>query len=112
MARMISPDGGIGEIPQLVGRLRQSGAKVIYLGYLRTPGKDSPIDHCAEVGDQFEARISSMADRDDGVFFLPNHDLVPFGDLSFHAADRIHPSSKGSSAIAARVAQIIVTHDG
>ncbi len=107
MARMISEDGGAGVIPALVAKLRESGARVLYLGYLRTPGRDSPIDHCAADGDALEARLARMAARDDGVAFLSLRDLVPRGDLSFHAPDRIHPSPKGSAAIAARVAEVI-----
>jgi lysophospholipase L1-like esterase len=107
MARMISEDGTEGAIPALVAKLRESGARVLYLGYLRTPGHDSPIDHCAADGDALEARLEKMAARDRGVRFVSLRDLVPMGDLSFHAPDRIHPSPKGSAAIAARVARVI-----
>lgn len=107
MARMLSPDGSTGEVAKLVQKIRGSGAKVIYLGYLRTPGRDSPIDQCAPVGDDFEDRLQAMADRDPGVFFLSNSTLVPHGDLSYHAADRIHPSIKASAAIGTRVARLI-----
>lgn len=110
MDRMVSEDGSSGEIPELVRKVREAQARVIYLGYLRTPGKDSPIDHCRDVGDQFEARIAKMAEQDKGVFFVSNKDLVPHGDLSYHSADRIHPSVKGSAAIGARVARLIQRH--
>lgn len=110
MDRMIAEDGATGDIPALVEELRTTRAKVIYLGYLRTPGRDSPIDECSEIGDAFEARLARMAARDDGVFFLSNTDVVPHGDLSFHAADRIHPSVKGSAAVGARVAEIILSN--
>jgi hypothetical protein len=33
--------------------------------------------------------------------------MVPHGDLSYHAIDRIHPSVKASREIGARVARII-----
>jgi hypothetical protein len=36
-------------------------------------------------------------------------DLVPYGDMSFHQLDMIHPSFKGSAAIAARVVETINT---
>jgi hypothetical protein len=107
MARMISSDGLTGEIPALVDQIRATNAKVIYLGYLRTPGRGSPIDHCREIGEDFERRLNRMANEDPGVFFLPNHDIVPHGDLSYHGPDRIHPSAKGSAAIGARVADLI-----
>ena len=93
-----------GKIPDLVSRIRASGARVAYIGYLRTPGVTSPVEHCTRDGDALEARLTAMAARDPGVLFLSNRDLVPNGDRSFHDIDRIHPSPKGSAAIAARIA--------
>ena len=107
LERLVTADGAAGQIPDLVGRIRATGARVIYIGYLRTPGVTSPVEGCAPVGDAMEARIAAMAARDDGVVFLSNADLVPVGDRSFHDVDRIHPSPKGSAAIAARVAELI-----
>ena len=107
LERLISADGTRGAIPSLVGRIRKTGAKVIYVGYLRSPGFDSPIENCRDEGDALEARIAKLAELDPGVTFQALTDLVPEGDLSFHAADRIHPSLKASKAIAARIAQII-----
>ena len=103
MDRMVSAKGSTGQIPKLVRELRNSGARVIYLGYLRSPGFGSPIEHCRNEGDVLDARLEAMAARDDGVHFLSLAELVPHGDRSFHAADRIHPSKKGSAAIAARI---------
>jgi len=107
LTRMISADGHSGLIPQAVGTARRSGAKVIYVGYLHTPGQNSAVDHCAADVAQLEARLTAMARRDPGVTFLAVKDVVPFGDLSFHASDRIHPSPKGSAAIGARIAAVI-----
>ncbi|MEL7091498.1 MAG: SGNH/GDSL hydrolase family protein [Pseudomonadota bacterium] len=105
--RLISADGTQGEVPALVTRVRATGAQVAYLGYLRTPGVTSSIERCGAIGDRFEARLARMAARDAGVVFVSNAGLVPDGDRSFHAQDLIHPSAKGSAAIAARVAQVI-----
>lgn len=107
MERLISADGRKGEIPQLVRRIRATNARVIYVGYLRSPGFGSPIDHCKSLGDRMEARIARMASADEGVTFLSLEDLVPYGDKSYHSADRIHPSVKGSAAVGRRVADII-----
>lgn len=107
MDRMINADGDSGEIVRTVAKLRQSGAQVIYIGYLRSPGVNSIIEHCQNEANAFEARIARMAQADPGVYFVSLQDLVPFGDRTFHAGDRIHPSRKGSRAIAARVAEII-----
>ena len=105
--RLISPDGRKGEIPSAVSKARKSGAKVIYVGYLRSPGLGSPIEHCRKVGDALEARINVMAKQDIGVSFVSLADMVPHGDRSFHAADMIHPSPKGSTAATMRIAQTI-----
>lgn len=107
MERLVSQTGDLGRIPALVAQIRQSGAKVVYVGYLRSPGFGSPIEHCRDDGDILESRLQTMADRDKGVIFLSNKDLVPEGDLSFHAVDRIHPSLKGSAAIAKRIAAVM-----
>lgn len=105
--RLVSDDGKKGAIPKLVSKLRNKGAKVIYVGYLRTPGRGSPIEHCKDEGDTLENRITVMADQDEGVYFLSLKELVPYGDLSYHASDRIHPSIKASKAIGEMVAGII-----
>lgn len=104
---LISPSGDLGQIPSMVAKIRQSGAKVIYVGYLRSPGLGSPIERCRDEGDVLEARIQTMAERDKNVFFLSNADLVPYGDKSYHGFDRVHPSVKGSAAIAKRIAKLM-----
>lgn len=103
--RLITRDGARGAIPKLVSSLRASGARVAWAGYLRTPGIRSPIEDCNAIGDEFDRRLGAMAARDPGVIFVPMADLVPEGDLSFHGLDRVHPSAKGSRAIARRLAQ-------
>jgi lysophospholipase L1-like esterase len=104
---LISRDGTSGSIPEMVARMRQTGARVIYLGYLTSPGVFSLVDHCRDEGQDFETRLAAMASHDDGVHFLPLSALVPEGDRSFHAFDMIHPSVKGSRVIGQRVAGLI-----
>lgn len=106
--RMISSDGTKGQIPDAVRRARATGAKVIYVGYLRSPGLGSPIEHCKKAGAALEARISVMARQDPGVSFVSLADMVPYGDSSFHGADMIHPSVKGSAAASARITAAIL----
>jgi hypothetical protein len=105
--KLLSTDGKNGAIAKLVADLRTKGARVIYVGYLRSPGVGSPIEHCKDEGDELEHRIDAMAQLDDGVYFLSLADLVPFGDTSFHGADMIHPSLKASAEIGKRIAAII-----
>lgn len=105
MDRLITSDGRGGAIPTLVAKLRAGGARVIYVGYLRTPGLTSPVEACGPLGDEMDHRLMHMAERDRGVSFVPLSDLVTReGDRSYHAIDLVHPSVKGSEAIADRVA--------
>lgn len=105
--RLISKDGRRGVIPGFVSKLRQRGSRVIFVGYLRTPGVRSPVEHCVDEGREMDARVARLAALDRGVFFLPMSDLVPNGDRSYHALDLVHPSAKGSAAIGARIAGMI-----
>lgn len=105
--RLISEGGEYGAIPGLVAYLRNTGAKVIYVGYLRSPGVGSPIESCKNDGDELEGRIAKMAAADSGVYFLSLTEMVPYGDRSFHKADMIHPSVKASKEIGRRIAKII-----
>ncbi|WP_406648009.1 SGNH/GDSL hydrolase family protein [Aliisedimentitalea scapharcae] len=107
MNKLISEDGRRGTIPGFLYKLRQTGAQVIYVGYLRSPGLGSPIEHCRDEGEELERRIDKLADLDPGVHFLSLADLVPHGDRSFHGIDMIHPSLKASDEIGNRVAAII-----
>lgn len=108
--RLVSADGAKGRVPKLVRRIRATGAKVLWIGYLRSPGFLTPIESCKDEGDAYEARLAAMAARDEGVFFLSIADLVPEGDKSFHALDRIHPSLKASRAIGQLAAEIIAAN--
>lgn len=105
--RLISEDGTRGTIPGFLSKLRNSGAKVIYVGYMRSPGRASPIEHCRDEGAELERRIAKLSELDRGLYYLSLSDLVPDGDGSFHTIDMIHPSVKGSTAIGQLVANII-----
>lgn len=107
--KLIASDGATGKIPQLASRIRRTGARVIYLGYLHSPGVYSIIDHCKAEGIELDERIARYAAKDRGFYFLRTSILVPTGDRSFHSVDMIHPSVKASSAIGSEVAKIIRT---
>ncbi len=108
--KMISADGTRGEIPQLFARIQKTGAQVVYVGYLRSPGIRTPIEHCKDEGDELEARIARLAARVPGVHYVSLHDLVPPGDTSYFAIDGIHPSMKASREIAGRVATLMTEY--
>lgn len=105
--RLVGKDGTTGAIPEFVTSLRETGAKVVFVGYLRTPGFTSQVEQCGPIGDEMDRRLARMDSAMSGVTFLPMSDLVPEGDHSFHGLDLVHPSAKGSAAIAARIAAAI-----
>jgi acyl-CoA thioesterase-1 len=108
MNRLIAGDGSAGAIPRMVADIRATGAKVIYTGYMRTPGVTSPVEGCGPLGDEMDRRLGKMAARNKGVTFLRLADLVKVdGDRTYHGIDLVHPSVKGSRAIAAKVAALI-----
>lgn len=107
MNRLISADGSSGAIVDEVRFIRNSGARVVYTGYLRTPGFASPVERCGPIGTELDRRIALFAATDPGITFVSLADIVPSGDHSYHSADRIHPSPKGSAAIGAKVDAVI-----
>ncbi|MCV2893573.1 SGNH/GDSL hydrolase family protein [Lentibacter sp. XHP0401] len=111
MNKLLTADTKRGDVLKLIARIRKTGAQVIYLGYLRSPGMGSPIEKCKDEGDVFEARLAALAERDNGIHFHSIAQLVPSGDRSFHSFDMIHPSKKASTIIGKQIAQIIKRAD-
>ena len=110
--KLISKDGTTGAIPDVIRRAQQGGAKVIYAGYLRNPGLFTPVRPCKVFGDELDRRLARLDARDPAMVFVAMSDLVPTGDPSLHQQDMIHPSPKGSAAIAARLVAAIRANDG
>ena len=105
--RLISPDGRQGAIPALVAKLRATGAQVVYAGYLRNPGTSTMIKSCGPAGNELDRRLGELDKIEPGMIFVPMSDLVPYGDLSYHQIDRIHPSRKGSREIGLKIARLV-----
>ncbi|SLN60134.1 hypothetical protein TRL7639_03311 [Falsiruegeria litorea R37] len=109
--RMISKDGMSGQIPTFARRVRDDGARVLFTGYLRSPGLLTPIEHCKSAGDELEARLIKLASQEDGVIFVSNKDVVPSGGITYFSPDLIHPSRKSSRIIGRKLASVITQFD-
>lgn len=101
--RLVSSDGQSGAIPTLMRRIRADGAKVILVGYLRNPGVNTSIKTCGPAANELERRLQRTAAATPGMTYVSIADLVPNGDRSFQQEDQVHPTAKGSAAIAGRV---------
>ncbi len=105
--RLINVNGTGGIIKTELQKLTRRGSKVLFVGYLRTNGFASPIPQCGRWINALEERVIGLSASTEGIFFMSNTELVPTGDRSFHDFDRIHPSRKGSKAIAAGIADVL-----
>lgn len=105
--KLITPSAKGGKIPNLVREVRSDGAKVVFVGYLHSPGTFSIVDHCKDDAIELESRLAKLESVQDGFYFLNLAELVPNGDRSFHSADMIHPSRAASKKIGELVAQLI-----
>ncbi len=104
---LIGFDGRSGALRRLLRDAEASGAKVIYVGYLRSPEIVTPIEGCKIWGDRLERRVSRYVENDPNMHYVSLHNLVPPGDLSYFSSDRIHPSMKATNAIARRIADVM-----
>lgn len=105
--RLISPDSQSGEIPNLIQNALRDGAQVIYFGYLRSPKLFTLVEHCKGEIDTLETRVRALSEQYARFHFISNADLVPPGDASYFDIDLVHPSRKGSAAIARSIVQKI-----
>lgn len=101
--RLVSQDGQSGAIPTLMRRIRTDGAQVILVGYLRNPGVTASVKACGPAANELERRLQRTAALTPGMTYVSVADLVPSGDRSFQQQDQVHPTAKGSAAIAARM---------
>ena len=108
---LVSENARSGKIPDFLRTIRDNGSKILYIGYLRSPGLLTPIEHCKNEGDLFEARLAKFADREENIYFASMQNIVPYGDASYFSLDRIHPSRKTSKIIGEFAADFIGKHD-
>ncbi len=101
--RLISADGMKGEIPQFLSGVRKQGVPVIYVGYHRSRGLAGPAKSCKDELDTLDARVELLSKKLPGLSFVSLQTVFPEGDPTYYTFDRLHPSPKGSAAIAERL---------
>lgn len=101
--RLIAEDGQSGALPDFLRKLRGTNAQVIYVGYHRSRGLNGPVKACRDELDALDMRVAELAEAEAGIDFVALNDVFPVGDARYYAPDRVHPSRRGSAAIAARL---------
>lgn len=109
--RLISPDGATGAIPDLITLARRTGAQVLWVGYYKAPESNS-FRGCRPALVEVERRIAVHARARDGVHFIDSEAVVDPAMPGLLAADKTHPSARGSALIARFVAAEITARSG
>ncbi|WP_293574907.1 SGNH/GDSL hydrolase family protein [Phaeobacter sp.] len=103
--QLITRDASDGAIPTMVRKLRQTGARVIWVEYYTAPRFAN--SGCLRPYRQFEQRLARMAAQDAGVTLIDLDATFSPQNTALFAADRLHPSALGSDLIAAAIAAVL-----
>lgn len=104
---LVSDDGRRGEIPELVRRIRSTGARVVAMGYYKLPSSAASDDYCGETLTTLTQRIENMAGHDPDVLFVAMSDVIAPADPGDYDPDGVHPSARSSREIGSRIAAAI-----
>lgn len=106
---LVRPEQRSGDLYQIIDRARGDGAKVIIVGYYSVPD-DAVLnfDQCSPYGTELVRRYAAVAEAEEGVSFLDAAELMTFeSHPTWYKDDHVHPTPRGSEALASAVAQII-----
>jgi acyl-CoA thioesterase I len=91
-----------------VAARRSEGIGVVIWGYYGIPtDAEYGFDRCGESVTELSQRQQSIADTDEGVYFVDGRTEITGEDLSFYDDDNIHPSMLGSETIGVQIATAI-----
>lgn len=107
---LVTANGQDGAMPILIERARETGAKIILMGYYLGPLSDGPLVSCREEFVALNSRYKAFASQDPEVYFLDVASLIPQDALTRYDFDMLHPSKEGSQILADAIADIIWAH--
>lgn len=103
---LISSDGSVGDIPDLIARARRTGAQVLWMGYYQAPASQS-FKGCRPGLVEVERRVARYARSHAGVHFVDAEDALDPAIPGLLSSDRTHPSRQGSTIIGRFLARTI-----
>ena len=105
---LISEDGQTGAFPEFVDALTAGGSKVVVYGYMGLPdGVSYGFTTCGGAMAELTRRFEKMSAARRQVWVVDGRQLYDGTDLSYFDHDQLHPSQKGSKAIADAVAEVV-----
>ena len=108
--RIISPNTAQGAMPELIGRVRADGAKVVLLGYYSVLAEE--YGGCGPELLAFNDRYRRLAADTNGVYFVDMGRAIARGQNELLDSDGVHPSVAGSAAVGRLIADLIARVDG
>lgn len=103
---LISLDGTVGDIPDLIAKARRTGAQVLWMGYYQAPLSQS-FKGCRPGLVELERRVAKYARSHTGVYFVDAEDVIDPANPGLLSSDRTHPSRQGSTIIGRFLARTI-----
>jgi len=104
--QLIAPDLG-GAYAQFLTTGRQSGARIIIMGYAPISDRGGPFAACQQTLRELRVRQERLANATAGVFFVDARDVIRPDDRAAYAIDRVHPTPYAGNLIAGLIAQVI-----
>ncbi|MEL7460617.1 MAG: SGNH/GDSL hydrolase family protein [Pseudomonadota bacterium] len=104
---LVAADGRRGEIANIVDDLRQTGARVLYLGYYGPSGRGGDFDICEDELTELDARMARMAQIVPELEFIDGGDAMSAATPDDYDADNVHPAPRGSAKLGALAAAAI-----
>lgn len=113
MDELITRDAQRGVLVNIVEEALATGARVVFLGYPEMPkGAKYGFDRCGDELAEHRKRVSRLADRLPGMWFVDASRIAGRDDLPLFIEDRVHPSIEGSRMMGEAAAKAILQAEG
>ena len=105
---LVSEDGATGAMPTFVDGLNARGTKVVMFGYMGLPpGAEFGFSECGDEMAELTRRAEVMGASRSDLWVVDGRELFDGSDLSYFDDDQLHPSVKGSQAIADALSEVV-----
>ena len=104
---LISENGSVGAIPDLVHRILEDGVYVAWVGYMRPMEDADEYADCGGEVDLLRERLQRLDDSEPSMIFVDGALIGTGVEEDMYDPDGYHPSPEGCAALGEEVAQRI-----